>query len=662
MSAPTSPVINGRSDDGRKSSAVESHSGRRRSRSRDRRERHRDRSTSRHRSHRDRGERDKDRDKERSDRDKDRERERDRPRDRDRERERDTESRRRDARDDRGKDRHRRSRSRGYERDRERELDRDRDRRRGDRDQHREDRDSGDRRRKRRDDSPVDADRHSDTKRRREDSTPVVQKVAEMEIDDPPEPKTLVNDIKSSPVPPPPANDISEHVPSPLAERERRSSVTSSRRSARDRPTGTRSPPYDERNRERSQSRDMAIDHPRPRSRGPPPFDDRRRYDDRDNYRGPPPPRRDPPPRYRRQSPSYDSRDIPPPDDDAEARSVFVSQLAARLTARDLGYFFEDKLGEGTVRDSRIVQDRISRRSKGIAYVELASQELVLKAIALTGTVVMGLPIMVQLTESERNKQAAAGDSLNLPPGASAAPAGMQLYVGSLHFNLTESDIKQVFEPFGELDFVDLHKDPQTGRSKGYAFVQYKRGDDAKMALEQMDGFELAGRQLRVNTVHEKGSARVVGGSSFGGGGIQQESLDEGGGTNLNNVSRQALMQKLARTETPASRVAPIMRPTNMPETQKSRNVLLKNMFDPEEETGRDWHTELEADVKEECEGKYGPVEVIKVEVESQGEIYVKFDTIDSAGKALEGLNGRWFGGRQVSATYISDALMQAHQ
>ena len=48
-----------------------------------------------------------------------------------------------------------------------------------------------------------------------------------------------------------------------------------------------------------------------------------------------------------------------------------------------------------------------------------------------------------------------------------------RLYVGSLHFNLTESDIRQVFEPFGELEFVDLHRDPVTGRSKGYAFVQW---------------------------------------------------------------------------------------------------------------------------------------------------------------------------------------------
>lgn len=54
-----------------------------------------------------------------------------------------------------------------------------------------------------------------------------------------------------------------------------------------------------------------------------------------------------------------------PNPEDSEARSVFVSQLAARLTARDLGYFFEDKLGDNTVLDARIVTDRLSRRSKG---------------------------------------------------------------------------------------------------------------------------------------------------------------------------------------------------------------------------------------------------------------------------------------------------------
>jgi RNA-binding protein 39 len=364
--------------------------------------------------------------------------------------------------------------------------------------------------------------------------------------------------------------------------------------------------------------------------------------------------RRTPP--VKRGSPQYEAPAVEdynpdePKEDDSEARSVFVSQLAARLTARDLGYFFEDKLGEGTVMDARIVTDRLSRRSKGIGYVEFRSIDLVEKALALSGTVVMGLPIMVQLTESERNRLHPGDGNLNLPPGVNASHGAMQLYVGSLHFNLTESDIKQVFEPFGELEFVDLHRDPMTGRSKGYAFVQYKRGDDAKMALEQMEGFELAGRTLRVNTVHEKGTVKYT----------QQDSLDEAGGGNLNAASRQALMQKLARID-PAPKLLPASKP-NVHQAMQSRSVLLKNMFNPEEETERDWDKDLADDVKGECETKYGNVDAIKVERDTQGEIYLKFENIDSAKKAIQGLNGRWFGGRQVSAAFISDAIMMAHQ
>ncbi|KAF8316167.1 splicing factor CC1-like protein [Clavulina sp. PMI_390] len=350
----------------------------------------------------------------------------------------------------------------------------------------------------------------------------------------------------------------------------------------------------------------------------------------------------------RRPSPSYDDRHHgPPPNDDSEARSVFVSQLAARMTPRDLGYFFEEHLGEGSVIDPRIVTDRLSRRSKGIAYIELSSIDLVQKALDLSGTVVMGLPIKVQLTESERNKQ---------PSGSGGSSGSMQLYVGSLHFNLTEADIKQVFEPFGELEFVDLHKDAATGRSKGYAFVQFKRAEDAKMALEQMEGFELAGRQLRVNTVHEKGSNRS--GAPMSGMGGPIDSLDENGGSLNNNSSRHILMQKLARTD--AASKAPVPARPVIPEA-KTRNIALKNMFNPAEETDKDWDIDLADDVKGECESTYGTVNAIKVIKDSQGEIYVQFNNVESATKALHGLNGRWFGGRNISASYVSDAIMQAH-
>lgn len=74
-------------------------------------------------------------------------------------------------------------------------------------------------------------------------------------------------------------------------------------------------------------------------------------------------PRSPPSPGFEQPQDDYNPEE--PKEDDSETRSVFVSQLAARLTARDLGYFFEEKLGENAVLDSRIVTDRISRRSKG---------------------------------------------------------------------------------------------------------------------------------------------------------------------------------------------------------------------------------------------------------------------------------------------------------
>jgi RNA-binding protein 39 len=77
---------------------------------------------------------------------------------------------------------------------------------------------------------------------------------------------------------------------------------------------------------------------------------------------------------------------------------------------------------------------------------------------------------------------------------------------------------------------------------------RYKRPEDAKMALEQMEGFELAGRQLRVNTVHDKGAGTVRISAA------PQDSLEDTGGILNNSTSRHQLMQKLARTEQPSNK------------------------------------------------------------------------------------------------------------
>ena len=139
---------------------------------------------------------------------------------------------------------------------------------------------------------------------------------------------------------------------------------------------------------------------------------------------------------------------------------------------------------------------------------------------------------MVQPTMAEKNR-AAASLIASRPSGPT------RLYVGSLHYNITEAMLKAIFEPFGAIDNVQLIYDTESGRSKGYGFVTYKEADSAKRALDQMNGFELAGRPMKVGNVTE----RSDGSMSF----LDDEETEKGG-IEMNAASRAALMQKLAAT------------------------------------------------------------------------------------------------------------------
>lgn len=73
----------------------------------------------------------------------------------------------------------------------------------------------------------------------------------------------------------------------------------------------------------------------------------------------------------------------------------------------------------------------------------------------------------MQPTQAEKNR---IGNSMpNLMPRSHPGP--VRLYVGSLHYNITEDMLRGIFEPFGKIDSIMLMTDPETGRSKGYGFV-----------------------------------------------------------------------------------------------------------------------------------------------------------------------------------------------
>jgi RNA recognition motif-containing protein len=91
------------------------------------------------------------------------------------------------------------------------------------------------------------------------------------------------------------------------------------------------------------------------------------------------------------------------------------------------------------------------------------------------------------------------------------------IYVGNLSFDATEDDVRQAFEKFGSVSSVKIIMDRDTGRSRGFAFVEMSDGEQAKTAIENLNLSEIAGRRVTVNEARPK-TDRPSGGGRRGGG------------------------------------------------------------------------------------------------------------------------------------------------
>jgi RNA recognition motif-containing protein len=75
----------------------------------------------------------------------------------------------------------------------------------------------------------------------------------------------------------------------------------------------------------------------------------------------------------------------------------------------------------------------------------------------------------------------------------------MNIYVGNLSWDTTESELQQLFEAHGKVDTVNVIKDKYTGRSRGFGFVEMPDDAEGQAAIQALDGTSLGGRDLRVN-------------------------------------------------------------------------------------------------------------------------------------------------------------------
>ncbi len=92
------------------------------------------------------------------------------------------------------------------------------------------------------------------------------------------------------------------------------------------------------------------------------------------------------------------------------------------------------------------------------------------------------------------------------------------LYVGNMSFQTTESELRSIFEPYGEITRIQVMTDRDTGQARGFAFVELADDDEAAKAITELNGKELDGRALNVNEARPKPERSGPRGGGGGGG------------------------------------------------------------------------------------------------------------------------------------------------
>ncbi|XP_073022259.1 uncharacterized protein [Primulina eburnea] len=356
-------------------------------------------------------------------------------------------------------------------------------------------------------------------------------------------------------------------------------------------------------------------------------------------------------------------------DPERDQRTVFAYQISLKASERDVYDFFSRA---GKVRDVQLILDRNSRRSKGFGYIEFYDVMSVPMAIALCGQPLLGQPVMVKPSEAEKNlvqsTSVASGES-----GLGTYSGGAKrLYVGNLPVTIKEDQLRQVFEPFGAVELLQMPTDLGTGNCKGYAFIQFARIEDANAAQNLNGELEIAGRVIKVSAVTEQSGIQNAGAN------ITDLDDDDGSGLSLNAQSRALLMQKLDRTGTVSSRglslpsaplglssahgppglaaavlsIPAVTGPSIDPVGVPSECLLLKNMFDTQSEAETNFDLDVKEDVQDEC-SKFGKLKHIYVDKDSAGCVFLRFENTQSSTAAQRALHGRWFAGKMITASFM---------
>ncbi len=401
-----------------------------------------------------------------------------------------------------------------------------------------------------------------------------------------------------------------------------------------------------------------------------------------------------------------------------DQRTVFVSQLVMRATEKDIRRYFRKKIG-CQVKEVILLRDKRTGNHKGCAYVQFGHIEDVNKAVGVAGQPpdFQRFPILVKPSEAEKNYVIQASSSVLTASmmGTSTTSKPMmtadgkliesqKVYVGSLDPSVTEEHIFALFSQFGQLEKVSLQMDPATKASRGYAFLSYRDPKEANLAIQTLGNQILAGRPIKTGWASQTSTVQgidIVTSEEFPDdaalrarkaltvlaqmSGVTDADVSN---TTISVTAERALEAAMvgaqpaaktsivptvaeARAKLAAQQTAVTLDPSQMPLIATpnevkllggcelpTRNILVHNMFDKDQETGDSWPTEIKEEFEEECI-KFGKiVSVTVMSTEPGGKIYACFETVEAAEQCAKNLAGRWFDKRQLRVDYLEDSEM----
>jgi cold-inducible RNA-binding protein len=104
------------------------------------------------------------------------------------------------------------------------------------------------------------------------------------------------------------------------------------------------------------------------------------------------------------------------------------------------------------------------------------------------------------------------------------------IFVGNLSFNTVEDELRQLFQTYGQVDRVSILTDRETGRSRGFAFVEMANAEEGEKAIAALNGTDVGGRTINVNEARPKAERPGGGGGGGGRGGDRGDRGDRGHG------------------------------------------------------------------------------------------------------------------------------------